>query len=112
MKTLRVWLDEDGNEYPLPMKREVCFRCNGEGTHDAWEGDIPSDEIAAEWPEFYEDYKSGVYNVPCNVCHGNKVVDLIDYDNLSPEASAYVTEWENAEALDCSIRQAETRMGC
>lgn len=65
-----------GFEYmvTVPGKRVVCNECRGSGTvlMDGLRGHAFSSEELFEDSDFAEEYLSGRYNVPCDVCHGYK----------------------------------------
>lgn len=78
--------DEDGDEFEieLPAKFEVCYGCRGKGTHVHRGVDghgITASEFAED-PDFAEAYWSGVYDVICEDCHGEKVIAAIDYETI------------------------------
>jgi len=55
----------------------VCPRCEGRGSHvnPAVDGNgITADEMDELGPDFREDYLSGVYDVRCDECKGDRVV--------------------------------------
>lgn len=101
-------------EHTLPTKFEVCDRCRGNGTHTnpAIDGNgITQSEMAELGPEFQEDYFSGVYDVPCEVCEGLRVVPVVDEEKCSPELlAAYKRDQEEQAYLDRESA-AERRMG-
>ena len=88
-KTLKIELfddSEDGStEHDLPAKNVVCVRCRGDGTHLN-----PSIGSHAYTPEEFEEsfsepeqreayfQRGGMYDVPCEVCAGARVVLEID----------------------------------
>lgn len=76
----------------LPAKNVVCERCHGEGVHDhpAFANGITSSEMDEAGPEFLEDYMSGMYDVRCEECRGNRVVKEIDEERLTEEQKALV----------------------
>ena len=101
-------------EVVLPTKRAVCSRCNGDGHHGnpAFDGQ-PLSYFYDEEPDgqFAEDYFSGLYDVVCEECHGNKVVDVVDWDRLTPDqAEAYAAQLDQ-EAYDEAVSRAERAMG-
>ena len=75
-------------ENPMKTKYQVCPVCEGEGRHvnpniDAhgltW-ADFHDD------PEFAEDYKNGMYDIPCNGCGGKRVVTKARIKELQQNA--------------------------
>lgn len=82
-------------EHALPAKFELCSRCEGRGTHvnPAVDGNGITPEQFAEDPDFEESYFSGVYDVACERCHGNRVVPVVDESRCKPELlKAYNTQ--------------------
>lgn len=57
-------------------KYQVCPVCNGEGktVNPSIDAHGLTAEDFYEDPDFAEDYKSGVYDIVCNGCHGQRVV--------------------------------------
>ena len=56
----------------------VCGRCDGEGKHvnpaiDG-QGGLTAEDFDQMGPEFEDDYFSGVYDVICTECKGQRVV--------------------------------------
>lgn len=64
----------------LPAKRIACPRCEGSGRHvnPAIDGQGLSSEDFAEDTDFAESYFSGAYDVRCETCEGEKIIDDID----------------------------------
>lgn len=85
MKTIKVpGYSRDGNiEFTgieLPARRVVCPRCEGEGKHVNPAIDshgISPEEFDAD-PDFAEGYFSGRYDVRCEGCKGDRVIDEVD----------------------------------
>jgi hypothetical protein len=96
----------------IPHKTIVCPRCDGSGSHDCWEGGMTGDEMAEQGPEFFEDYMSGVYSVPCSECKGRNVIQVPDRDRIDPELLAEIDQQEQDEADYQAMVAAERRMGC
>lgn len=71
------------------MQFAVCPECRGNGSrvNPAIDGNgITADEFAEmtyDDPEFPEDYFSGVYDVRCQNCNGERVVPECKTDNCS-----------------------------
>lgn len=86
----------------------VCILCSGEG-YQSNLGEFTSSDMdewfSDDWDsrdEFVSEYtrRGGAYDVPCELCKGQRVI--------TPEAEA---EWE-AEASYRAEIAAERRMGC
>lgn len=62
---------------PNAKQYEVCPCCGGSGTvvNPSIDCRGLSHEDFCEDPDFLEDYCSGVYDIRCNVCDGNRVID-------------------------------------
>ena len=101
-----TWSDEDGEEvtHSFPCKNEVCPRCEGYGTHLT-----PSiGNHAYSHEEFYESFpddedreeyfkRGGIYDVQCEECKGNKVIEVVDESRLSEEQKKLYAEYEEHE---------------
>jgi hypothetical protein len=100
-------------EAKLPGKREVCGRCNGDGKicnpniGPLTEGDMDLMDVG----EFYLNLKQGVYDVRCPECSGNKVVDVLDWDALSPKMQKAVERAVDEQRRDDAEAAAERRWG-
>lgn len=89
--------DEDyvEEEYEVPFKFEVCGTCEGKGSHVNPSIDshgITQDEWA-EWDdEEREGYFSGMYDVTCYECDGERVVPCPDYSRMTTELREKISE--------------------
>ena len=88
----------------LPSKRIVCPQCDGTGKHvnPSIDGHGLTSEDFAEDPDFAESYFSGAYDVRCELCNGNNVIDEIDENACKTKLSWYkglMRHW-NAVQLD------------
>ncbi len=86
----------------LPAKRIVCDRCNGTGVHDpsAFSNGFTGEEMDQD-PDFKEAYFSGRYDVTCEECNGNRVVDVVDDEQLRPRmARRYWDRVEETNAIE------------
>jgi hypothetical protein len=95
-----TWYSEgDEVSHVFPSVNEVCDRCEGYGTHltpSIGNHAYTSDDEEMHDPEFLEEYtkRGGIYDVQCEVCHGNKVVPVVDEDKLNEEQKKLFTEYE------------------
>lgn len=104
-------------EVELPAKYEVCDRCRGTGKHvnPAVDGNGISQEEFDEDPDFRESYMSGVYDVRCEECKGERVVLEVDEaeckrQGLETELKAYWEHRQEIRSMDAEA-EAERRMG-
>lgn len=107
------WLDALIAEMALPTKFAVCPTCSGHGKHVNPSIDcdgLSYDDFAAD-PGFYAEYRSGVYDVTCYGCDGERVVKEVDRTRCGADLLARF----DAEVADVERdrweRDAERRMG-
>lgn len=100
-------LTGDMVEIRLPVRRIVCPRCDGKGTHvnPDIDGHGISPEEFAEDPGFEEAYFSGRYDIRCEECDGRNVVDSIDQEEAEKtpagrKALRRYWRYEDARAAD------------
>ena len=108
-------LADENDNIILPAKNEVCGRCNGEGVHDhpAFANGLTWEDFAED-PDFYEEYRSGMYDVVCTECKGLRVVPVVYELQLSEDQKIVWNEYQ--EDLRCIAEmnremEAERRMG-
>ena len=106
--------DENGEKlfFSAPAHYVVCWRCHGTGKHDhpAFSDGISQDEMWHEWDhEMREDYFNGVYDVPCSVCNGVRVVPDYDFEALPPEIQTQLEELWAEQRYEAAMRAAENR---
>jgi hypothetical protein len=101
--------DDEGffdEEVEIPFKFEVCETCHGKGTHVNPSIDshgITQDEWS-EWDdEEREGYFSGMYDVECYECGGDRVVPCQDYDKMTKELGDKI--FEHIRGLRQSARE-------
>lgn len=116
--------NEDGEEYQieLPTRFEVCPRCEGHGKHlhpaigehaysveefnEAFDDD---DERAAYFT------RGGRYDVTCEQCHGDRVVEVIDAEHCTTdeqkEGLRLLEEKEHEDYAYEAMCRAERAMG-
>lgn len=97
----------------VESKRIVCDRCNGDGTHTNpnIDGDGLPDECVND-QDFMADYMGGVYDVCCEECKGNKVLDVIDLDCLDTRDTRAYWRYQDEIRQADEDAAAERRMGC
>jgi hypothetical protein len=103
-----TWTNEDGDEvtHTFPSTNEVCERCEGYGTHlnsnigsygysaEEFAESFPDDNLMGYNPR--EEYfkRGGIYDVTCEECNGNKVVEVVDEDKLNEEQKKLFAKYE------------------
>lgn len=89
LKKFEVLSRNDIEEIELPVKRVVCPRCDGNGSHvnPAIDGHGLSHEDFAQDPDFAEGYFSGRYDIPCEECDGRNVIDELDSEACKKKLS-------------------------
>ena len=98
-------VDIDGEVRKAPFTYGVCPLCDGKGSHvnpSIDSGGLTADDFYED-PEFKENYMNGTYDIPCNECHGKRVVPVCD----DPE----VLKERELNALYELEREVEIRMG-
>jgi len=108
--------EECAETVEFPLHKEVCGRCRGEGHHDhpAFSNGFTSSdwaEACEDDPDWSENYRSGMYDVPCEECGGLRVVDVIDESKLSADVLKALHERYHEEACYRRECEAERRMG-
>ena len=106
--------EDDRETDPLPCKREVCGRCQGDGVHDhpAFSDGFTSQDIREMGPDFEDDYMRGRYDVKCTECKGQRVVWAIDESRV-PKALLELIDRLHEDAYYATQEAAaERRMGC
>jgi len=89
----------DEIEVQIPARYEVCDRCEGRGKHvnPSVDGNGLSQEDFDEDPDFRENYFSGVYDVPCEDCKGQRVILVPDEANADPETKKLIEAHHNRQ---------------
>jgi hypothetical protein len=112
----------DGSEQTVefPAKRIVCYTCDGTGTtvNPSIDGNgITQSEMEELGEDFREDYLSGVYDVQCRTCKGERVIAELDRDacahstKFGPLLKAYDKQQQDDARDDASeawLRRAES----
>jgi len=110
-KTMQFYADLDEKEQIIPAMYGVCPTCDGKGKHvnPSIDSHGISPEEFDEDPGFREDYFSGMYDVPCVECGGDRVVPV---PQGTPEQMKLIEAAIRDEMLYRAECAAERRMGC
>ena len=82
----------------IPSTVKVCFTCQGRGSHvnpDIDSHGITADEMSELGEDFQESYFSGVYDVDCTQCKGNKVIAVVNHEACNIRQLALVEEQQS-----------------
>lgn len=105
----------EGNEdIEIPAKYEVCETCEGKGSHvnpSIDSNGITASEMDELGPDFMEDYVSGVYDVRCNECGGERLVPVVDEERAGEVLTKIANEWIESHYQTQAEYEAERRMG-
>lgn len=98
----------------LPAKFAVCQECHGKGSHlvKGMRGAVYTWEDFAEDPEFQEDYFGGAYDVPCETCHGQRVVPEPEREALTRSEARFLDMVERVQferEMEEAAMEAERR---
>lgn len=108
-----AYVDIDDEPVPVPIVFEVCPLCDGRGKHV--NPSIDAHGLSAEDfyddPDFERDYFSGVYDITCNRCHGDRVVPEMDNKRVKPEIAERIYEIEEADRDFRMMQESERRFG-
>lgn len=111
-----TWI-HDGDEitHAFPFINEVCDRCQGFGTHltprignHAYTPEEFRESFDEEEAEQYFQ-RGGMYDVSCEECKGNKVIQVVDEENLSEEEKKLFEEYEEYESEMAAMDAADRR---
>ena len=114
--TVDIWSDDETTfieTVVLPTRFEVCGLCDGEGKHvnpSIDHNGISASEFHDD-PEFAESYFSGVYDIPCNECHGKRVVKALDRNSCDPKHLAAYDQEREWDRIAAQERMFELRAG-
>lgn len=113
MLTLTFSIGED--DMVIPAKYAVCDNCEGKGTQVNPNVDgngLTQEDFDEQGPDFFDDYMSGVYDIPCLECHGMRVVLVADENRLTDEQkSAYYQHLDEEYSWEQEA-YAERMAGC
>jgi len=98
--------NEDEVDHELPATNEVCWKCDGHGTHTnpSIDGNGITSSEWAEWdPEEQDSYMNGEYDVTCEKCQGSNVVLVPDTSIMSEEQKTIFSQWKKQEAEKAAL---------
>jgi hypothetical protein len=105
--------DDEELTLTFPAKPVVCPTCDGRGKHvnpsiDA--GGLSRDDFDDD-PDFFEQYRSGMFDVPCFECKGKNVVLEIDEEKADPVSLKILEDYFIDRNASRAEQMAEMRMG-
>ncbi len=107
---------EESYGIKLLTHKIVCPTCKGTGRHV--NPNIDADGLTREDfdsdPEFAEGYFNGVFDIPCNECGGENVVNAVDVEAMKqqdPQALQDWLDWLKSSYDTEAEYAAERRMG-
>lgn len=102
--------DGDGETHEIKCEYRVCGLCEGKGKHvnPAIDSHGISMSEFHDDPDFAEDYFGGLYDIPCNQCHGTRVEPW----PVEESDQELVEDFLRAECDYARICEAERRFGC
>lgn len=108
----RITVEDDGGiERELPTRWELCDVCDGKGTHVNPNIDrqgLTGDDFHDD-PDFFDNYRRGDYDIPCNRCGGRRVIAVVDEDACEAELLKIYREDMDAQAEVDAEAAAEAR---
>jgi len=114
-----LWgIDGYDDGFPLPSKKEICPTCHGNGAHGRNLGAYTEDDLEREFgggherQQFLDDWRAGMYDSACEACHGIRVIDVPDRNQMTPEIRELYDAQEQETLLDHAIARAERAAGC
>jgi hypothetical protein len=118
MKTSLKYTTKSGRTLTrnLPAQFVVCDECRGKGSHlvEGMRGAVYTWRDFEEDPDFRNDYFGGAYDVPCETCHGERLVTVPEREALTRSEARFLDmvervqfEREREEAYLEAERRAE-----
>jgi hypothetical protein len=97
--TFTLFVGDDVVEVSLPAKFVVCHTCEGKGTRvnpDIDGNGLTHEDFEDE--DFRENYLSGMYDIQCSGCKGQRVIAVVDRGRLNAEQRKQLKQHEKDEA--------------
>lgn len=107
--------DPDEPNHRLVLEKEVCPECRGHGRHcdRAIDGNGITQSDREDWADddFMEGYLRGDYDVRCEECSGQNVIDVVDEHATDPVSLVAWNEWMRDYYETEAIYAMERAMG-
>ena len=103
------------NDMTIPAKYVVCDNCEGKGTQVNPNVDghgLTQEDFDEQGPDFFDDYMSGVYDIPCLECKGLRVVLVADENRLTAEQMQEYNQYLDDEYAYQQEMYWERMAGC
>jgi len=103
------------NNTTIPAKYAVCDNCEGKGTQVNPNVDgngLTQEDFDEQGPDFFDDYMSGVYDIPCLECKGLRVVLVADENRLTAEQMQEYNQYLDDEYAYQQEMYWERMAGC
>lgn len=102
--------EEHGEDLNAYGRWIVCPDCRGRGAMTLKRIAIPAEEFHDD-PDFFDDYRNGVYDEPCDQCGGRTTVWAADLSALDPQIREDVWRYLDEMASLARMEAQERAMG-
>lgn len=122
---IRISMEDDELEAEVsimvPSKNQMCDVCEGNGMIDnpAFSNGITQSDREDMGEEDFQSYMDGRYDVRCDCCGGNRVIQVMDVSRMTYEQKRFAVkvrqhdrdqaQYEREYAAECA---AERQFGC
>lgn len=112
-RLIQAMKDEEVTYWSPSWEWHICDTCKGEGGHSHRLGVISPETWWEDWDDDDRDnYLSGVYDQPCDLCRGTGKVRLMDLDDAPADVRAWWEEDEKESYEYAATRYMEWMAGC
>jgi DnaJ-class molecular chaperone len=80
----------------MSPKYEVCPQCEGEGKMVNRAVSVWTESDRAEDPDGFRDMMDGLYDVPCDMCRGQRVVSQDDREDFADRRQDHFTRLQES----------------
>lgn len=114
-----TFMNEDGDEEEIevPSHWEICYGCEGHGTHlnrSIGEHAYSMEEFNESFDEEQQEQyfkRGGIYDVKCSRCNGTGKIQVPDMEKIAKETRDAIDEHHRREAYYRLCEAAERKMG-